>query len=96
LRPLIQNTRKSISVNTSVPPVIFEIKTPMFEQTKTVTSPKVITLMCCRLSCLVVTVPGYRFRGPGFDSRPYHIFLVGVDLERDPLSLVRITEELLE
>jgi hypothetical protein len=24
--------------------------------------------------CLVVRVPGYRSRGPGFDSRPYQIF----------------------
>jgi hypothetical protein len=35
-------------------------------------------------------VPGYRSRGPGFDSRRYQIFR-----ERDPLSCVRITEELL-
>jgi hypothetical protein len=39
--------------------------------------------------CLVVRVPGYRSRGPGFDSRRYQT-------ERDPLSLVRIIEELLE
>jgi hypothetical protein len=35
-------------------------------------------------------------RGPGFDSRLYHIFLEVVGLERGPLSLVRITEELLK
>jgi hypothetical protein len=45
---------------------------------------------------LVVTVPGYRSRGPVFDSRSYQIFLEVVGLERGPLSLVRITEELLE
>jgi hypothetical protein len=45
---------------------------------------------------LVVRVPGYRSRGPGFDSRRYQIFCKIVDLERGPLSLVRIIEELLE
>jgi hypothetical protein len=34
--------------------------------------------------------------GPGFDSRRYQIFWEVVGLERGPLSLVRITEELLE
>jgi hypothetical protein len=45
---------------------------------------------------LAVRVPGYRSRGPGFDSRRYQIFWEVVGLERDPLSLVSITEELLE
>jgi hypothetical protein len=45
---------------------------------------------------LVVRVSGYRSRGPGFDSRRYQIFWEVVELERGPLSLVRITEELLE
>jgi hypothetical protein len=49
-----------------------------------------------RLCDLVVRVPGYRSRGPGFDSRRYQIFWQVVGLERGPLSLVRITEELLE
>jgi hypothetical protein len=49
-----------------------------------------------RLCGLVVRVSGYRLRGPGFDSRRYLIFLVAVGLERVPLSLVRINEELLE
>jgi hypothetical protein len=49
-----------------------------------------------RLCSLVVRVPGYRSRGPGFDSRFYQIFWEVVGLERGPLSLVRITEELLE
>jgi hypothetical protein len=45
---------------------------------------------------LVVRRPGYISRGPGFDSRRYHIFWAVVGLERGPLSLVSITEELLE
>jgi hypothetical protein len=49
-----------------------------------------------RLCGLVVRVPGYRYRGPGFDSRGYQIFWEVVGLERGPLSLVRIIEELLE
>jgi hypothetical protein len=42
----------------------------------------------------MVWVPGYRSRGPGFDSRRYQIFWEVVGLQRGPLSLVRITEEL--
>jgi hypothetical protein len=42
-----------------------------------------------RLCGLVGRVSGYRFRGPGFDSRPYQIFWEIGGLERGPLSLVR-------
>jgi hypothetical protein len=49
-----------------------------------------------RLCGLVVRVSGYRYRGLGFDPRRYQIFCAVVGLERDPLSLVRSTEELLE
>jgi hypothetical protein len=49
-----------------------------------------------RLCGLVVRVPAYRSRGPGFDSRRYQIFWEIVGLERGPLSLVGITEELFE
>jgi hypothetical protein len=49
-----------------------------------------------RLCVLVVRVPGYRSRGPGFDSRNYQIFWEVVGLERGPLSLVSTIEELLE
>jgi hypothetical protein len=49
-----------------------------------------------RLCGLVLRVSGYRSRGPGFDSRRYQIFWEVMDLERGPLSLVRIIEELLE
>jgi hypothetical protein len=45
---------------------------------------------------LVVRVPGYKSRGPGFDSRRYQIFSEVVGLERGPLSLVRKIMELLE
>jgi hypothetical protein len=48
-----------------------------------------------RLCSLVVRIPGYRSRGPGFDSRSYQIFWGVVDLERGPLSLVNTIEELL-
>jgi hypothetical protein len=44
----------------------------------------------------VARVPGYTSRDPTFDSRRYHIFCVVVGLERGPLSLVSVTEELLE
>jgi hypothetical protein len=49
-----------------------------------------------RLCGLVVRVPGYRFRGPGFDSRRCQIFWEVMGLERGPHSLERITVELLE
>jgi hypothetical protein len=43
----------------------------------------------------VVRVPGYRSRGPGFDSRHYQILWEVVGLEQGPLSLVSTIEELL-
>jgi hypothetical protein len=51
-----------------------------------------IIIFIDRLCGLVVRVPGYRSGGPGFDSRHYKKV---VGLERDPLSLVSATEELL-
>jgi hypothetical protein len=45
---------------------------------------------------LVDRIPGYRARDRGFDSRRYQIFWGVVGRQRGPLSLVRITEELLE
>jgi hypothetical protein len=63
------------------------------------TSPLIIliyTEFLDRLCGLVVRVPGYRSRGPGLDSQLYQIFWEAVRLKRGPLSLVRITEELLE
>jgi hypothetical protein len=45
---------------------------------------------------LVVRVPNYRYRGPGFDSRSYQIFWEVVGLEQGSLSLVKTIEELLE
>jgi hypothetical protein len=59
-----------------------------------------IPIIKCRilfsLCDLVVRVPGYRSRGPGFDSQCYQIFREVVGLEWDLLSLVKISEELLE
>jgi hypothetical protein len=49
-----------------------------------------------RLCGLVVRVSGYRSRDVGFDSRALPDFLRSKGLERDPLSLVRTIEELLE
>jgi hypothetical protein len=47
-----------------------------------------------RLCGPVARVPGYRSRGPMFDSRHYQIFWEVVDLEQGPLSLVSTIEEL--
>jgi hypothetical protein len=48
-----------------------------------------------RLCGLVNRVPGYRSRGPRFDSRRFQIFWEVDGLERGPLSLVSTIEELL-
>jgi hypothetical protein len=50
----------------------------------------------CPVCGLVVRVPGYRSRGPGFDCRRYQIFWEVVGLEWGSLSLVRIIQQLLE
>jgi hypothetical protein len=55
-----------------------------------------IWLISDRLCDLVIRVPAYRSRGPGLDFRLYQIFWEVVRLERSPLSLVSIIEELLE
>jgi hypothetical protein len=57
---------------------------------------KIVFCFLGRLCGVVVRVPGYRFRGPGFDSWRYQIFLKVVGLERDPLSLMMIIEELFQ
>jgi len=57
---------------------------------------KLVILVFDRLCGLVISVSGYRYRGPGFDPRRYQIFWVVVGLEQGPLSLVRSSEELLE
>jgi hypothetical protein len=44
----------------------------------------------------VARVPGYRSGDAGVDSRPYQMFWEVVGLERGPLIIVKITEELLE
>jgi hypothetical protein len=48
-----------------------------------------------RLYGVVIRVPAYRSRGPGFDSRRYQIFWEVLGLERGALSLLSIIEELL-
>jgi hypothetical protein len=52
-------------------------------------------LLKCNLCGLVVRVPIYRYRDPGFGSQRYQIFWEIVGLELGPLSLVSTTEELL-
>jgi hypothetical protein len=49
--------------------------------------------MQLRFGGLVVTVPGYRSRGPGFDSPSCQSFWEVVGLKRRPLSLVSTIEE---
>jgi hypothetical protein len=51
-------------------------------------------LLIYGLCCPVVRVPAYRSGGSGFDSRRYQIFTQVMGLERGPLSLVRIIEEI--
>jgi hypothetical protein len=53
-------------------------------------------LFVYRLCGLVVRVPGYRFRSPGLDSRRYQIFWEVLGQQRGKLSLISITEKLLE
>jgi hypothetical protein len=48
-----------------------------------------------RLSGLVIRIPDYRSRVPGFNSRLYQIFREVVGLERGPLNLISTTEKLL-
>jgi hypothetical protein len=49
-----------------------------------------------RLCGPVARVPGYRSRGPWFDSLRYQIFWEVAGLERGPLNLMSTIEELLE
>jgi hypothetical protein len=56
----------------------------------------IILIMVDCLCGLVVRVPDHRSRDPRFDFGPYQISWKVVGLERGPLSLVSITEELLE
>jgi hypothetical protein len=53
-----------------------------------------VVLFLDRFSGLVVRVPDYRPRSPGFDSRRYKTFWEVMGLERGPLSLVSTIEEL--
>jgi hypothetical protein len=57
---------------------------------------KALPLLVLPICNLVVTVPGYRCRGPGFDSLRYQIFWEVVVLEWGPLSFMRIIVELFQ
>jgi hypothetical protein len=69
--------------------------TTAFDQTRHIII-IIIIIIIPRLCSLVVTVPGFRSRGPVFDSGRSEISWEVVGLEWDPISLVRIIEELLE
>jgi hypothetical protein len=71
------------TIPTGRPPLVGEVSTNFVA----------LVAHCDRLCGPVVTVPGYRSRGPAFDSRRYQIFWKVVSLERGPLSLVGIIEE---
>jgi hypothetical protein len=59
--------------------------------------PFVLLVVCLdRLCGVAVRVPGYRSRGPGIVFLHYQIFWEVVGLELGSLSLVSISEELLE
>jgi hypothetical protein len=55
-----------------------------------------IVLISDRLCSPVVRGPDYKYSGPVFDSRHYRILWEAEGLKRGPLSLVKISEELLE
>jgi hypothetical protein len=56
----------------------------------------IIIIIIGRLCGLMIRVPGYRSRGPRFDSRRNQIFWDVVGLKRGPLILMRITQELFQ
>jgi hypothetical protein len=56
----------------------------------------VCVVLLDRICGLLVRVPGYIPRGPGFHSRRCRIFWEVVGLECGPLSIVRIIEEIHE
>jgi hypothetical protein len=55
-----------------------------------------LNLKTAGFCCLLVTVPGFRHRGSGFEARCHQIFWLAVSVEQVPLSLMRINEEQLE
>jgi hypothetical protein len=70
----------------------FEVLLPLEERESLATFDEIGDRLCG----LVVRVPAYSSRGPGFDSRRYQIFREIEGLNRGPLSLVRIIEELFQ
>jgi hypothetical protein len=76
--------------------VYFETQV-MWKESNLVSTVFIALLIITNPLCgLVVRLPRCRPGGPGFDSLHCQIFWVAVGLERGPLSLVRINEELLE
>jgi hypothetical protein len=56
----------------------------------------VLPLICFLNGGSVARIPGYRPRGPRFNSYHYKIFREAVYLERGQFNLVWVIEELLE
>jgi hypothetical protein len=73
-------------INNQEPDSVSSKKTPFFIVTAVETSnlTMYISDRRWRLCGLVVTVPGCRHRGPGFDSGRYQIFIVALGEERCP------------
>jgi hypothetical protein len=96
---LTRATRRNIPEDTILH-FMFHRDVPWYYHFKYLTQTLIqLSIVLHRVLCddrLVVTLPGYRTRGPGFDFRHHQNFRVAVDLERARLSLVRINEELLE
>jgi hypothetical protein len=73
------------------------LRIPHFRYSLLTDSSVIVSPMCRPSLCgLVVRVSGCRLRGPGLDSWRYQMFFVAVGMERDPLSLARINDDLLE
>jgi hypothetical protein len=90
-------TSRAAAPITMVPTSCHGIRGVVFRSTRSVKdhTKQLVKFLCDFLCGLVVRVPGYRSRGPWFNSRHYQIFWEVLGLERGPLNLMSTTEELL-